>query len=180
VSQAAPRAAIDPGRGPFKSLVIDDSDLVGHVAYALYKRDKLKFCDSEKLRTGQPATQESIEHFIRGSSLDTRIESYRSEAERLLEQMTEYVLEDAIASVKREAEEELLRKLSEAKSWWRSITESLIGSVAVAIVWAVLVFVVSANRVGPEKVIGDVFDKDITDRQRPPAQAGQPTSPVGR
>ena len=118
----------------FSALVQDDEDLVGHVAYSLYKRDKLKFCETERVRTAAPATHQTVDAFIRSCNLDTRISAYRAEAERLLEHMTEYVLEDAIEKVKREHQELLVRKLSESKSWWRSIAENLLGSLVVAIV----------------------------------------------
>ena len=164
------------GHRTFSALVVDDTDLVGHVAYALYKRDKLKFCESEKLRAGAPLSAQEIDTFIRACNLDTRIAAYRSEAERLLEQMTEYVLEEAIEEVKKENQETLVRKLSEGKSWKRAIAENFIGSVVVALVWAAIVFVVSANKVGSEKVIGDFLGKDISDRQAHPPRP--PSSPA--
>lgn len=163
--------ATPPAHGTFSALVQDDSDLVGHVAYALYKREKLKFCEAERKRTGTEVTQQAIDAFILSCNLDTRIASYRSEAERLLEQMTEYVLADAIVQVKAEQQEELLRKLSEGKSWMRAIAENFIGSVVVALVWALIVVIVAANKTGLDKVIGDFMGKDIVDRPVPSASA---------
>lgn len=161
-----------PSHRTFGLLVQDDTDLVGHVAYALYKRDKIKFCDAELRRTGQPVTSDAVDTFIRACNLDTRISSYRSEAERLLEQMTEYVLEDAIETVKRESQDELVKKLAQGKSWLRAIAENVVGSIAVALIWATIVFVVATNKVGADKVLGDVFDKDVADRK--PAAASSP------
>lgn len=154
-----------PGHRTFGLLVQDDTDLVGHVAYALYKRDKIKFCDAELARTGQAATSDAVDAFIRACNLDTRVSSYRSEAERLLEQMTEYVLEDAIETIKRESQDELLEKLAQGKSWLRAIAENVVGSIVVALIWATIVLVVATNKVGADKVLGDVFDKDVADRK---------------
>ena len=156
---ATPSGVGAPAHGIFSALVQDDSDLVGHVAYALYKREKLKFCEAESKRTGNAVTQQSIDAFILSCNLDTRIASYRSEAERLLEQMTEYVLADAIEQVKDEQREIFVRKLAEGKSWTRSIAENFIGSVVVALVWALVVVVIATNKVGPDRVIGDLMGK---------------------
>lgn len=164
IPPASQEAANQIGHRTFAALVRDDADLIGHVAYALYKRDKLKFCDAELARTQLPATQLAIDVFIRGCNLDTRIASYRLEAERLLEQMTEYVLEDAIEKLETQYQERLVRELSSSKPWSRAIVESLVGSVVVALVWALIVVVISTSRVGFDQVLGDVWNKDIKDR----------------
>ena len=86
--------------------------------------------------------------------------------------MTEYVLADAIEQVKDEQREIFVRKLAEGKSWTRSIAENFIGSVVVALVWALVVVVIATNKVGPDRVIGDLMGKDIIDR----ASATPPSS----
>ena len=129
-------------------MVQADDDLVGHVAYALYKRDKLKFCEAIRASEGRLATQEEIATFIRACNLDTTLKTYRSQAELLLERMTEYQLEDAISAIEEQAKDDLLQQLKQAKSWSRSVAEALLGSVAVAFMWAALVLVVWGNRVG--------------------------------
>lgn len=152
--------------GIFAALVQDDTDLVGHVAYALYKRDKLKFCDEEFGRSGNGPTEVDINVFIRACKLDTRIAAYRAEAERLLEQMTEYVLEDAFEKIQEDSQKELIAKLSAGKSWGRAIGEEFVGSVVVALVWAAIVLLVATNQVGFTKVVGDAMGKDIVDKPK--------------
>ena len=156
----------------YAALVPKPDDLVGHVAYALYKRDKLKFCEEYALKNNHPPGDVELETFIHAANLTTRLQGYRTEAERLLETMAEYQLEDAIKVIELEANKELLRKLSEAKSWRRSIAEALVGSLAVAIVWAALVFVVFANKVGVEQMARDVWGIGL--RAAPPSATGTP------
>jgi hypothetical protein len=175
IPPASEEAASQIGHRTYAALVRDDADLIGHVAYALYKRDKLKFCDQELARTKLPATQLAIDTFIRGCNLDTRIAAYRFEAERLLEQMTEYVLEDAIEKQESEYQDRLVRELSASKPWSRTILESLVGSVVIALVWALIVVVISTSRVGFDQVLGDVWNKDIRDR---PAQTSPSPLPA--
>ena len=99
----------------YSTLVRGDADLIGHVAYALYKRDKLKFCDAFASKYGRRPSTDEVGVFIASSNLDTRIDGYRSQAETLLERMTEYQLEDAVMQIKADADASLLRKLSQAK-----------------------------------------------------------------
>jgi hypothetical protein len=174
---ASGEAASGIGHRTYAAIVEDEADLIGHVAYALYKRDKLKFCEQEYARTKLPVTVQAMDVFIRGCNLDTRIASYRLEAERLLEQMTEYVLEDAIEKLERDYQARLVRELSASKPWSRAILESLVGSVAIALVWAMIVVVISTSRVGFDQVLGDVLNKDITDRPTQAAPLPLPPSP---
>lgn len=147
--------------GTFKALVKDDTDLVGHVAYALYKRDKLKFCEAEAVRTGSRATGEVIDAFIRSSNIDTRVSAYRAEAEELLEQMTKYVLHDAIEENRREFNDQLAAKLSGAKAVPRVCWEAIIGSLAVAAAWALLLILLYAAKIGPTKAFHDIANIDL-------------------
>lgn len=161
----------------YSALVPNERDLVGHVAYALYKRDKLKFCEEFLAKHGgTPAGAAELSIFIQSANLKTRLQGYRTEAEGLLETMTEYQLEDAIAQIKADADEKLLRKFSEAKSWRRTIAEALLGSFAVANFWAALVFVVYANKVGIERMAKDIWNVDIggaSQPAKPASSAGQ-------
>jgi hypothetical protein len=150
----------------FSALVQADEDLVGHVAYALYKRDKLKFCDAVRSTSSRDPTEAEVSAFILSCNLDTVLQGYRSQAEILLERMTEYQLEDAIGEVKRLADEDLLRQLKEGKSWKRSISESVIGSFVVAIVWAAIVLAIYASQIGPAELAKRILDGSV----EPPAQ----------
>lgn len=160
----------------YSALVPNELDLIGHVAYALYKRDKLKFCEEFRTKNGAPAGDAELSIFIQSANLQTRLQSYRTEAEGLLETMTEYQLEDAIAQIQADSDEKLLRKLSEAKSWGRTIAEALLGSFAVAVFWAALVFVVFANKVGVERMAKDIWNVDIGSSPQP----AKPASGAGQ
>lgn len=161
----------------YSALVPNERDLVGHVAYALYKRDKLKFCEEFLAKNGGiPAGDAELSIFIQSANLKTRLQGYRTEAEGLLETMTEYQLEDAIAQIQADSDEKLLRRLSEAKSWGRTIAEALLGSFAVAIFWAALVFVVYANKVGIERMVKDIWNVDIGGASQP----AKPASGAGQ
>lgn len=176
---AAPRSGVPSPVAPvgvvlhktYTALVKGDADLVGHVAYAFYKRDKLKFCDGVKSNKGRSATTEEIDAFIQVSNIDTRLDSYRSEAEKLLARVTELQLEDAVEEIQRDSNAKLARKLAEAKSWGRVCQEAIVGSFIVTALWALLgwcIYFSKANSI--EQVAKDVFHVDIQPPQKSPEQ----------
>ena len=153
----------------YSALVQNNADLVGHVAYALYKRDKLKFCESFEVKHSRAASEDELSAFIHTCNLEARLNGYRAEAEKLLETMAEFQLEEAVKEIDRQKTEELARKLSESKSWLRSIAEAIVGSIVVALIWGALIFAVYANKFGPDRVFKDVMD----DNSKPVLQKPQ-------
>jgi hypothetical protein len=155
-------AAPPPAHKTYSSLVQAEDDLIGHVAYALYKRDKLAFVDSIKGNLNRPPDEAELAIFIVGCNLPARLQAYRAQAELLLERMTEFQLEGAIQEVQRLEREEYVAKLEKGKSWMRVIAEALVGSVVVAVVWAALVLVLYTNKIGADKVARDILSIDVT------------------
>ncbi|GAB3047176.1 hypothetical protein [Stenotrophomonas tumulicola] len=65
----------------YAKLVNDEGDMAGHVAYALYKRDKLKFIEAFRLEKGRHPSSVELEAFVVTANLALRVSAYRSEAE---------------------------------------------------------------------------------------------------
>lgn len=158
--------------GIYSSLVVEDSDMIGHVAYALYKRDKLNFCDSLQSTLHRDPTRMELETFIRAAGLPGRIASYRAEAERLLERFSEEVLDVAIRQVEDESQKELVRRLSEAKSWPRAIVENLVANVLAIAVVALLALIVYGTRVGFIPLLADALGYSIQTKTSNPLPSG--------
>lgn len=160
---SGPASEDGSGKGPaiahntYSSLVQADDDLVGHVAYALYKRDKLKFCDDVARNQGRAPSADELSIFIRSSNLETRLQGYRTSAEALLGTFTELQLEEVVGKIEADADQRLLRELRASKSWVRVIQEGLVVSIVVALVWTVLVAALYAARIGPQKMLSEVF-----------------------
>ena len=77
----------------YSALVQSDVDMTGHVAYALYKRDKLKFCESFAASRQRAPSADELQVFIDSANLSTRISAYRTEAEAALQDFAQEVLE---------------------------------------------------------------------------------------
>ena len=63
----------------YSKLVSDETDIFGHIAYALYKADKVEFI--EKLKNeGKEVTEEDLQPFHQISCLETTLERYKVQA----------------------------------------------------------------------------------------------------
>lgn len=147
--------------------VQDKDDMVGHVAYALYKRDKLNFCESVRERHDRDATSTELDAFIHAANLQTRIQAYRVEAESALETMCEASLEVTFDQAQAAMDAELVRQLKEAKSWWRAVGENLVANLLAIAVTTLLVVLVYVSRYGGMKLLADTFGYEI--REKPAA-----------
>ncbi len=141
----------------YSSLVESDDDLIGHVAYALYKRDKLKFCDSVHQKHGRMASTQELETFIHAAGMPTRIRAYRAEAELLLESFSEEMLDLATQDIQAEYHKKLTQELKQAKSISRSIIDSTIGNLLSIAVVALLVVIIYGTRIGFLPLLNDIF-----------------------
>jgi hypothetical protein len=142
-------------------------DMVGHVAYALYKRDKLDFCESMRERHERDATTAELDAFIHAANLPTRIDAYRVEAEGALESLCEASLGVTLQQARAAMDAELVRQLKEAKSWWRAVGENLVANLLALAVTTLLVVLLYASRYGAMKLVADTFGYDLREKPAP-------------
>ncbi len=120
----------------YEKLVTDADDLVGLIAYGIYKRHKIEFINKIKTEKGQEPTAEECETFFLTSTTETQLDSYKSQAETIL---SETVANIAFEQVRAE-EEKMLRDYKEnIKSCLPSKTRTFWNSVAAGVVSAILV-----------------------------------------
>jgi hypothetical protein len=71
-------------RGMFDDLVDNETDVVGFVAYGLYKLSKRDWIEAHALRTHRPPTQVEVDSFVIGERTARRIATYRRLAADIL------------------------------------------------------------------------------------------------
>ncbi len=124
--------------------VREERDLVGLVAYSLYKQHKLIFINSE-IERNRPATPEAVRSFCHAYAQTHQVELLRDKAELLLETMTEELLNDAVSKLNKEYQENLKKELKEGMPLGRSIFHSLMGNIATGAFIALAVWGTSTN-----------------------------------
>lgn len=81
---SAEHGAEDEGRSVFKSLVGDDSDVVGLVAYSIYKQNKHDFLVAFNRQHSRSPNEAEIGAYIIGEATPRRLSIYRHLAESTL------------------------------------------------------------------------------------------------
>ncbi|HEX5356143.1 MAG TPA: hypothetical protein VFW93_07990 [Aquabacterium sp.] len=149
----------------YQSLVQDDEDLIGLVAYSLYKRDKLHFVEHYRQTEGREPTGTEVCAFITGAKLKTSIESYRSDAEVLLEIFSENILKTVKDRLEDQYSSRLTEELKAGKSFWRAVGENIVANFASIIVTAGLILVISMNKKDPVQVISDALNYEVRPKE---------------
>ena len=157
----------------FARLVNDEGDMAGHVAYALYTRDKLTFIETFRLDKGRLPRDDELDAFIVTANLDLRVSAYRSEAERSLEVFVQEVLEESTGEIARLYQRELCRQLARSRSFIRAVAENLAANLLAAACVAVLAVVLYGSRIGFGNLVADVFGYHVISRPSdPPLRPG--------
>lgn len=141
----------------FARLVNDEGDMAGHVAYALYMRDKLTFIETFRLDEGRHPRDDELDAFIVTANLALRVSAYRSEAERSLEVFVQEVLEESTGEIARLYQRELYRQLARSRSFVRAVAENLAANLLAAACVALLALVLYGSRIGFGNLVADVF-----------------------
>ena len=81
--EAAERLASD-GNGIFRSLVSDDGDIAGLVAYSIYKQNKLDWLAAFETAKGRAPDDAELASYIIGEGTPRRLATYRHLAEATL------------------------------------------------------------------------------------------------
>lgn len=77
----------------YTDLVENDADLLGMIAYALYKRQKIEFIQGWRERQGNDPGEADLAHFHAISNSRFQQETYRSQAGKLAEDFLNTSLE---------------------------------------------------------------------------------------
>lgn len=128
--------------------VTDESDLIGLVAYSLYKRQKIAFLDQQLAKTQTNATKEQVDTFCAVLNAPNQVEMLRDKASNLLEAMNEALLDVAVQNLNEEYQKQLVAGLKEGQSLSKSLFYGVLGNLATAAFVAFVLFGVSSAKIG--------------------------------
>ncbi len=171
-SKASPPIAEDPSfssiglnHQTFTSYVEDKDDLIGFVAYSIYKQHKIDFLVREYKKTQHRALQEKVDAFCESYCNPEQVALLRERAEKLILNMHALLAADAISKVKAEEEEKYLNKLKEGPGWVDSLLKSVGGNILTAALIAFVVFGGSVVSNGFWETVGNWSGKTISDKK---------------
>lgn len=120
-------------------------DLIGLVAYSLYKQHKINFFQSELVRTKKPATEEKIKTFCDVYSEPQQVELLREQARTLLENMNEGLLMEAIVKLNKDYDKRLKKELKDGLPLSKSVYHSVVGNLVTGVVIATAVWITTSS-----------------------------------
>lgn len=112
----------------FASLVNEPDELVGLIAYGIYKKEKIGYIEEFTKRHERGPTDTELNEFHCMSV--ARIDQYRGLAEARLAELLDELIADQTEIIQRDFESRYKQDLAKAKtSWSASIIQSFLGSV---------------------------------------------------
>ncbi|WP_052729836.1 hypothetical protein [Photobacterium halotolerans] len=121
----------------FSDLREHDDDFIGHVAYSLYKDQKVKWIHHFNDKNGRyPSSDEIDQYFTSFNSSEESIAKYRDDAERMLNDFFDYSFQEELMSYKESIKNEAIIQAVHkpfGKSVWENLAAGFIASALTAI-----------------------------------------------
>lgn len=177
-----PPAGSTPAADPYSKFISDPAnsiDVVDHVAYSLYKRDKLAFFAAHRLLSSADPTEGQMEVFVCASTLGTRIAAYKSEASQILQAFCEAVLTSASDEERSKQKKHFHNELKKARPFWRNMLENMFANMAALALTALVVIAIYGTRISAVSLLADIFGYDIKERPTPVLTPQPVTTPPG-
>lgn len=144
----------------YSKLVKNEGDMVGHIAYSLYKAEKVQYIKEQKKTMKVDVLPEKVvQEFSSGRDNQKSLEHYRGMAETILQKfiggsfddMSGQVIDEVTNRLTQHMDNSVLPLLPQKESGWKrfwgGVAQSMVGTVVLAfIVWG-LVSVVSKHSI---------------------------------
>lgn len=142
----------------YSKIVENDNDLIGHIAYSLYKASKIKYIENfKKEHNDALPTEQDLESFHRVSL--TIIPALRIQAEQILSSFIDFTLEESISEIEQKMlgeQEGILKEIIQPiiptppkgpwDGFWMAVLVKGVQAIIVAIILFLIVFGSSAKR----------------------------------
>lgn len=141
----------------YRELVSDENDVVGHVAYALYKSSKIEYIEKFKQEHGgkQPSESELLP-FHQISCTASSIDRYKTKAAEITRDFLDATLTETVKQIESDYVEsqdrhlesiiEPLKPMGKARQFWGGVLQSVLGAFFFAIIVAAFAFITSYNK----------------------------------
>lgn len=175
----------------YKQLVKAPNDVVGALAYALYKNEKVEYIEKFKRQHNDAdPTDTDLAHFHLASTTAARIGSYQQSAEALLSKFLTEVLTDDIEHHQKQVEQsmymralrrtklDLGKKIDSRHSFLRGVGQNIIAGFATTAITFGIILIAWMMTVGPDNMFWSVVDHVRDRASSSKAEALAPPPPV--
>jgi hypothetical protein len=142
----------------YDQIVNDENDLVGIIAYSIYKKNKVEYITKiKKEKSKKEISETDLEEFVRLSCTATQIDNYRNDAKLFIKKYSQILLSDKLEEI------EQVYKKKAVGSFFRGVFQSVIGSILFTIFLGLLIIILWSSKVGTKEVIENIFNIEIID-----------------
>lgn len=130
----------------YKQLVTSEDDIVGLIAYGIYKKHKIEFVTHIKDEQKRDPTDEECNSFFIASTTSSQLDKYRSQAENMLLEMAGNITDNEL----KQYESEMLRNYkkeisscvpSNLKTFGNSIVAGIVSAFLFAVIAGMFYFI---------------------------------------
>ena len=158
----------------YDKLVKDKDDVLGIIAYSLYKRNKIDFINNFKANYGGSPSDAEMITFHASSTTESSLEGFRRQAVDLARTFMDSALDEERQELEQEyAEKYYLSKVNEEVkslkpnylfSFLFGVSQGLVSSVLFAGLIGVFAFVFWSSKIGAPKLLGDIFGYEVIEK----------------
>lgn len=136
----------------YEKLVENENDIIGHIAYSLYKSDKIKYIKSFQTMHGTEEVKESdLQRFHEISCIDNNIDRYKLQSVQILQNFLDNALSSATTQIEKDVEnrqKEILSQIiqplapkSKIRIFFNGVLQSIVGAFIFALIIAAFAFI---------------------------------------
>lgn len=150
----------------YSKLVADKDDVLGIIAYSIYKRQKIEFIKNFETQNNRPPDDNDLRHFINISNSDSQLELYRNQALELTQNFLNETIAEDIEKRELGFDSRVKAELSKVKnSFVSGVFQSLIGSILFVVLVGVIIFFSWSYNQGIEQAIESAFNIEIEQKK---------------
>lgn len=143
----------------YEKLVVSEDDLVGLIAYGIYKKHKIEFITRIKEEQKREPTEEECRSFFIASTTSSQLEKYRSQAENMLLEMAGNITDNELKQYEADMLKNYRKEISSCvPSNWSSFFISIGAGVVSAFLFAIIA--------GVFYFIGETSDRSTRDKTK--------------
>lgn len=159
----------------YRSLVNDENDIIGIIAYSFYKQQKIEYIEDFRRKHGRAPTDEELDHFHQFSNAQSQLESYRIKAVALAKEFLDVSLSEKAEELDKKYANRARDEIRATKpSFWFGVGQGVVASFLFAIFLGGIVFVSWSSKIGFKDAAGEVLGLDIKDKPSIPKAASSP------
>lgn len=132
----------------FTHYVQHKDDLIGFVAYSIYKQHKISFLALEYKKTQKAVPQEKVDAFCAAYGNPDQVLLLRNQAEQLLSHLNAALVAEKESQITAKKQEELIQRLQAGPGKLQAAFHGLLGNILTGVVVGVFAFLAMTQQYG--------------------------------